>query len=59
MPESMRFFCQRVHRDDAIIAELEREVITFLNEVRAKVAELRRVYEQADADAAAELLMAG
>ncbi|MDE3771554.1 YqaJ viral recombinase family protein [Sinorhizobium meliloti] len=59
MPESMRFFCQRVHRDDAMIAELEREVIIFLNEVRAKVAELRRLYEQADADAAAELLMAG
>ncbi|MCZ4089363.1 lambda exonuclease family protein [Sinorhizobium psoraleae] len=59
LPESMRFFCQRVQRDDAMIAELEKEVVAFLNEVRAKVAELRRLYDQPEADEASELLMAG
>lgn len=59
MPESMRFFCQRVHRDDDMIAELEKEVVIFLNEVRGKVMELRRRYEPEDRDPAAELLMAG
>lgn len=59
MPESMRFFCQRVHRDDDMIAELEKEVVIFLNEVRGKVMELRRRYEPEERDPAAELLMAG
>jgi len=59
MPESMRFFCQRVQRDDAMIAELEREVISFLNEVRGKVVELRRRYEPTTVDDTASLLMAG
>jgi putative phage-type endonuclease len=59
MPESMRFFCQRVHRDDALIADLEKEVVIFLNEVRGKVMELRRRYEPEERDPAAELLMAG
>src|SRR5207253_7226161 len=36
MPEAMQFFCVRVHRVPEIIEELEKEVITFLNEVRAK-----------------------
>lgn len=59
LPESMQFFCQRVQRDDAVIAELEREVVVFLNEVRGKVAELRRLYEPAEADPASAMLMAG
>lgn len=59
LPESMRFFCRRVHRDDALIAELEKDVVAFLNEVRGKVIELRRLYEEPKADAPAELLMAG
>lgn len=59
MPESMQFFCQRVMRDDTVIAELEREVIAFLNEVRSKEAELRRIYEPAETDPAAALMMAG
>lgn len=59
MPESMRFFCQRVNRDDDMIAELEKEVITFLNEVRGKVEELRRRYEPEESDPQAELLAAG
>lgn len=59
LPESMQFFCQRVMRDDAVIAELEREVVAFLNEVRGKVAELRRLYEPAEVDPAAAMMMAG
>jgi len=45
LPESMRMFVQRVHRDDARIAELESEVITFLAELSAKERELRKRYE--------------
>jgi putative phage-type endonuclease len=59
MPESMRFFCRRVERDDAMIAELEREVIAFLNEVRGKVVELRRRYDPQPIDETAALLMVG
>lgn len=59
LPESMRFFCVRVERDDAMIGELEAEVVKFLNEVRAKVDELKRIYEPEMADPETELLMAG
>lgn len=59
MPEAMRFFCVRVHRVPEIIDELEKEVIAFLNEVRAKINELQRVYDPQPIDAAAALLMAG
>ncbi|WP_017993895.1 lambda exonuclease family protein [Rhizobium leguminosarum] len=59
MPESMRFFCQRVDRDDVMIADLEREVVAFLNEVRAAVIDLRRRYDPPVADEAADMLMAG
>lgn len=57
LPESMRFFCVRVQRDDALIASLETEVVGFLNEVRGKVSQLRRLYEPRDETP--ELLMAG
>ena len=59
MPEWGRFFCVRVHRDDAVIADLEREVVAFLNEVRGKVASLERRHGPKHADAPAEMLMAG
>lgn len=59
LPESMRFFCVRVMRDDELIASLEKEVVIFLNEVRGKVAELQRLYEPQPADEAAQMLMAG
>lgn len=59
LPEWCRFFCQRVERDDAMIADLEREVIAFLNEVRASVLEISRRYKPQDIDPADELLMAG
>jgi predicted phage-related endonuclease len=45
MPEAMQFFCVRVHRVPEIIEELEKEVITFLNEVRAKIVTLRKIYD--------------
>lgn len=59
LPEPMRFFCKRVLRDDAVIAELEREVVAFLNEVRGTVAQLQRIYDPQPADDAVNLRMAG
>lgn len=49
MPESMRLYVERVYRDDARIAELEREVETFLAEIDAKVLELRKRYDAKEA----------
>lgn len=60
LPESMRLFVQRVERDDAKIAELEQEVVSFLAEVDAKVNALRNKFEPAnDLPETAKLLMAG
>lgn len=44
MPEAMRLFVQRVHRDDGRIAELEQEVSAFLDEVEKKVSDLSKLY---------------
>jgi putative phage-type endonuclease len=44
LPESMRLIVIRLHRDDAMIAELEAEVGKFLAEVDATVATLRNQY---------------
>lgn len=44
VPEEMRLWVKRVDRDNEKIAELEREVTTFLGEVEAKVAALRDRY---------------
>lgn len=46
LPESMSLFIRRVHRDDGAIADLEREVIAFLQELEAKLSQLRAAYEQ-------------
>jgi predicted phage-related endonuclease len=46
MPETMRFFCRRIARDDAMIAELESEVVAFLAEVALTVERLKTVYEK-------------
>lgn len=47
LPESMQMFVRRVPRDVDAIREMKFAVIEFLeNEVDAKVAELRRLYEQ-------------
>lgn len=40
-PSHMQYFCKRVHRDSAKIMEMQREVIQFLSEVDAKIAELK------------------
>lgn len=45
MPESMRMFVQRVHRDDDQIAQLERDVVEFLIELRDKVNRLKARFE--------------
>lgn len=59
LPEPMRFFCKRVTRDDSLIAELEREVLAFLNEVRGTVAKLQRIYDPQPAGDDVKLRMAG
>jgi putative phage-type endonuclease len=61
MPESMQFFCVRVHRVPEIIEELEKEVIAFLNEIRAKISTLRKIYDpdMQPVEGAAAILMAG
>ena len=60
LPESMRMFVKRVARDNARIAELEGEVITFLAELSAKEHELRKRYEPpVEMTEAERMLMAG
>jgi putative phage-type endonuclease len=44
LPAEMRLFVKRVHRDDEMIAELEREVSAFLADLDAKVAQLQALY---------------
>jgi putative phage-type endonuclease len=46
LPKTMRLFVQRLPRDDAEIAEVEREVAAFLAEIDETVAQLRARYEQ-------------
>jgi putative phage-type endonuclease len=52
LPENMRLFVNRLHRDDTRIAELENEVIGFLFEIDATVKSLIRKYGSPDAMAA-------
>lgn len=52
LPERMRLFVKRVHRDDKAIAEMEAEVRVFLAEVDATVAKLAATYGASDALAA-------
>ena len=44
MPESMRLFVKRLHRDEKRITELETEVAAFLGELSAKIAQLENLY---------------
>jgi putative phage-type endonuclease len=46
LPESMRLFVKRLHRDEAVVAEIEAEVVSFLDEVEATVAQLTELYER-------------
>lgn len=41
MPEELKLYVQRVERDDALIAEIETNVIQFLEEVDQKVAQVK------------------
>jgi putative phage-type endonuclease len=41
MPEKMQLFIKRIERDNVAIAELEREVVNFLNELESKIAQLK------------------
>lgn len=45
LPESMRLFVKRLHRDEEAIAKLEADVAAFLDEVDQTVASLRSIYE--------------
>lgn len=47
MPEEMRLFISRVHRDDKRIEELEGEVIGFLAEIDEAIKDLTRKYREA------------
>lgn len=49
LPESMRLFVKRVERNPALVAEIEAEVTSFLNEVETTVESLRRQYEELEA----------
>lgn len=45
MPEELKLYVQRVERDDALIAEIETNVIDFLAEVDQKVSEVKALME--------------
>lgn len=49
LPPPMQLFVTRVERDEAMIAELEREVQTFLAEIAERVERLRAKYERLEA----------
>lgn len=46
LPENMRLFVKRVHRNDKRINELETEVAGFLLEIAVKLSELNSLYGQ-------------
>jgi len=43
LPSDMRLFIRRVHFDAERVAEMEREVITFLHEIETKITELQAI----------------
>ncbi|MCG9021480.1 YqaJ viral recombinase family protein [Laribacter hongkongensis] len=42
LPDDMQYFCTRIERDDALIAEIETEVSAFLAELEAEIEYLKR-----------------
>jgi putative phage-type endonuclease len=44
LPEHLRFFCTRIHRDAELIASLERDVTQFLAEIEARMLLLSAQY---------------
>ncbi|MFP1634117.1 lambda exonuclease family protein [Zhengella sp. ZM62] len=59
LPERMQMHCRRVERDDAMVAELERDVAEFLDELRRKEADLLARYGDEELPEAVRLLAAG
>jgi putative phage-type endonuclease len=49
MPENMRLFVQRVHRNEQRINELEKEVAGFLLEMAVKLSQLNSLYGEREA----------
>lgn len=61
LPESMRLFVDRVKRDDDLIQSIEKDVVSFLTELRETVHRLRSKYEPDNSEIpeAVRLLMVG
>ncbi|PHP66524.1 exonuclease [Zhengella mangrovi] len=60
LPERMQMHCRRIPRDPSMIAELERDILEFLNELRGKQDALLEQYgEPEDLPDAVRLLAAG
>jgi len=61
LPESMRLHVDRVHRQDGAIDAIEKDVTSFLNELRSIVDELRTKYDHKpdELSETARMLMAG
>ena len=59
MPAEMQMWVRRVPRDDAMIADLERDVVAFLTEMDVKVNRLRKAYLPEPAGARDNILIAG
>lgn len=45
LPENLRLYVRRIERNDALIAEVEKEVVKFLAEIDAAVAILNQKYQ--------------
>jgi putative phage-type endonuclease len=46
MPKHLQYFCDRLARDDKIIAELEKEVGAFLKEIDLEITQLNNLYKE-------------
>lgn len=52
-PAEMQLHVRRVHRDDVLISEIEREATSFMKEVGSTVSRLRSLYNIGDSNVAA------
>lgn len=48
LPEDMQLFIERVHRDDKVVRDVERDVQEFLNEVSATVDALQNKFRKSE-----------
>lgn len=53
MPAHMQLFVARIERDDAQIAAMEKEIVTFLAEIDDKIEQLNSLYQNKKKDKAA------